>query len=178
MYDGLKNLSPNIALTQMNRSPFKDLPFLHLQGETGEVCENQYRRILYHTWVKESLFDGMLPDDPVVFWSKIKTYSNDDSRPYQELASFALSCLTTPVSNAFVERVFSHANAIKTKVRNRIKLPMLESVLRLRTTLLMTGRCCKDLKITDRMLEKITSTCIHVYDCRGDRRWLGESDLT
>ena len=55
MYDGLKNLSPNIALTLMNRPSFKDLPFLHLQGETAKACEKQYRRILYHPWVEESL---------------------------------------------------------------------------------------------------------------------------
>ena len=43
-----------------------------------------------------------------------------------------------------------------------MKLPMLESVLRICTALLMTGRCWKDLKITERMLEKITSTNMYM----------------
>ena len=167
IYDGLKNLTPSVVLTHLNRPSYNDLPFLHLQGETAEACENQYRRILYHPWVEEDCFDGMVPDDAVIFWSKVKNYSSNDSKPYEELASYALSCLTTPVSNAFVERVFSHANAIKTKVRNRMKLPMLESILRIRTTLLMTGKCCKDLDISDGMLKKFTSA--NMYTAPEDR---------
>ena len=56
--------------------------YIYVLG-TVEARENQYRRILYHPWVEKSLFDGKILDDPVVFWSKIKTYSNDVSRPYQ-----------------------------------------------------------------------------------------------
>ncbi|KAK4324826.1 hypothetical protein Pmani_004567 [Petrolisthes manimaculis] len=115
LYDGLKKLSPSVVLTHTNRPPYTDLPFLHLQGQAAEACENQYRRILYHPWI-EGNFDGKIPDDPEVFWSKIKSYESEGSKPYSDLACFALSCLTTPVSNAFVERIFSHANAIKTKV--------------------------------------------------------------
>ncbi|KAK4313380.1 hypothetical protein Pmani_015275 [Petrolisthes manimaculis] len=118
LYDGLKKLSPSVVLTHTNRPPYTDLPFLHLQGQAAEACENQYRRILYHPWIEEGIFDGKIPDDPEVFWSKIKSYESEGSKPYSDLACFALSCLTTPVSNAFVERIFSHANAIKTKKFN------------------------------------------------------------
>ena len=37
------------------------------------------------------------------------------SKPFKELATFALNVLTIPISNAVVERVFSFLNAIKTK---------------------------------------------------------------
>lgn len=43
IYDGLKNLSPSIVLTHLNRPSYKDLPFLYLQGETAQACENQFR---------------------------------------------------------------------------------------------------------------------------------------
>lgn len=161
LYDGLKKLSPSILLSQANRPLYKDLPFLHLQGQATEACEDQYRRIPYHPWIEESIFDDKIPDDPEAFWSKIKSYENEGSKPYSDLACFALSCLTTPVSNAFVERIFSHANAIKTKVRNRMELPMLESILRIRTTLLMSGRCCKNLVITEAMLQKFSAETVY-----------------
>ena len=41
-----------------------------------------------------------------------------------------------------------------------MKLPLLESILRIRTMLFMTGKCCKDLEISDGMLKKFTSTNI------------------
>ncbi|KAK4299843.1 hypothetical protein Pmani_027915 [Petrolisthes manimaculis] len=100
LYDGLKKLSPSVVLTHTNRPPYTDLPFLHLQGQAAEACENQYRRILYHPWIEEGIFDGKIPDDPEVFWSKIKSYESEGSKPYSDLACYALSCLTTPGSAA------------------------------------------------------------------------------
>lgn len=65
--------------------------------------------------------------------------------------------MTTPVSNAVLERIFSHVTAVKTKVRNRMILKMLEAILRIRTTLIMSGKCCKDLTITENMLNKFNA---------------------
>lgn len=61
------------------------------------------------------------------------------------------------MSNAALERIFSHVSAVKTKARNRMKLKLLESVLRIRPTLIMSGKCCKDLVITDNMFERFTA---------------------
>lgn len=153
LFDKLSKLSPHNVLTQLNRPKFNELPFPHLQ-ESLELCEEQYRKILYHPWNNEEVFSSGIPDDPVNFWASIKKYEEGGRKPYEALARYALAALTTPVSNALVERIFSHVNAVKTKVRNRMKHKMLEAILRIRTTLIMSGKCCKDLIITESMLEK------------------------
>lgn len=156
LFDSLSKLSPHSVLSQMNRPAFSDLPFPYLLEDSLEACEEQYRKIIFHPWNNEDVFNSGIPEEPVQFWSSVKKYQEGGERPYEQLASYALSCLTTPVSNAVVERIFSHVNAVKTKVRNRMNLKLLESVLRIRTTLIMSGGCCKDLKITPSMLEKFS----------------------
>ena len=49
-----------------------------------------------------------IPKDTVQFWVGVKEYKkcNHESL-YEDFAKYALSCLSTPVSNAVVERVFS-----------------------------------------------------------------------
>ena len=106
-------------------------------------------------------FELGIPDDPVQFWSLIKIYEVGNERPFENLATYALHCLTTPVSNAVLERIFSHVTAVKTKVRNRMSLKMLESILRIRTTLIVSGKCCKDLAISESMIEKFNVDMYH-----------------
>ena len=53
----------------------------------------------------------------------IEVYNYKDSvndSPFLDLATFALSLLTIPYSNAEVERLFSVMNIIKTKKRNKL----------------------------------------------------------
>ena len=159
LFDGLCKLSPCTILTHLNRPAFSDLPFFHLLEDKLEICEEQYRKILYHPWV--DAFKSNLPENPVDFWSFVKRYEVDNHKPYEELSNYALQCLTTPVSNAVLERIFSHVTAVKTKARNRMSLKMLEAILRVRTTLIVSGKCCKDLEITGDMLQKFT---VDMYD--------------
>lgn len=169
IFKGLSKLSPEVILTHVERPAFNDLPFVHLITNSLEACEDQYRRILFHPWSEEPVFSDGIPHDPVKFWAQVKKFTKNGSKPYEELAGYALSCLTTPVSNAVVERVFSHVNAVKTKVRNRMSLTMLQAILRIQTTLIMTGKCCKDLSITDRMVSLFTTDMYdHKYSTSAD----------
>ena len=144
----------------------------HLLEDKLEICEEQYRKILYHPWV--DAFKSNLPENPVDFWSFVKRYEVDNHKPYEELSNYALQCLTTPVSNAVLERIFSHVTAVKTKARNRMSLKMLEAILRVRTTLIVSGKCCKDLEITGDMLQKFT---VDIYDhARGPIASLEDND--
>ena len=72
------------------------------------------------------------------------------------MAIYALACFSTFVSNALVERVFSHVNAAKTDKRNRMGLKMVESITRIRTTLVVKNKCCKDFVVTKEMLDSFT----------------------
>lgn len=71
--------------------------------------------------------------DIVHFWNCVLLLKNGAGiYSYKELALFALKCLTLPISNAVVERIFSFMAAIKTKQRNRIQMQTLDALLRLR----------------------------------------------
>ena len=56
---------------------------------------------------------------------------------------YILSCLSVPISNANVERIFSLVLVVKTKARNSIQLQLLDSIVKIRSDLLFSGKCCK-----------------------------------
>ena len=51
------------------------------------------------------------------------------SNPFNAFFECAKSALILPHSNADIERMFSAMNYIKSKLRNKMKLPLLNSVL-------------------------------------------------
>lgn len=81
-------------------------------------------------------------------------YKNSSGeQPYRELAEYVLNCLSLPMSNAEVERIFSQLCLIKTKVRNKLSLKMLESIIRIRACFQSKGMCCKNFEPTVDMLK-------------------------
>ena len=78
--------------------------------------------------------------------------------PFEELALFALSLLALPFSNASVERVFSQMNLIKTKLRNRLKQPMLEAILHVRGFMSRNRFCCNKFKTTKDMFSRFNAS--------------------
>ena len=77
-------------------------------------------------------------------------------KAFKELATFALTCLITPVSNAVVERIFSVLSSVKTKARNRVQLNLLDAIVRVRAELLLSSKCCKDFTASPEMLKNFT----------------------
>ena len=65
------------------------------------IIDYQYRKIKFIDWI--TVFKDGIPTDAVQFWVTVFGYRNDlEEKPFKELASYALSCLTTPTSNAVV----------------------------------------------------------------------------
>lgn len=157
LFQGLSALHPSKVLSQMARFPFEHLPFRHLLEGEQDVLEEQYRKILMHVWADESVFDSKVPDDCTLFWTGVLKYENVvGDKPYKELAMYALACLSCPVSNAAVERVFSQVTCIKTKYRNKMSIEMLDGIVRIRTTLSLKSGCCVQFLVTDDMLQRFT----------------------
>jgi hypothetical protein len=75
-------------------------------------------------------------------------------KAFKELATFALTCPLTPVSNAVVERVFSPVSSTKMKARNRMQLNLLDAIVTVRAELLLSNKCCKDFIASPEMLKK------------------------
>ena len=121
LFKVLSGLHPIRVLKANARVPFGQLPLAHLRAAKSDQIEEQYRKIVHRNWEEEPVFNGALPDDTVKFWSGIYHFQNSlGQNPFQELANYALACLTNPVSNAVVERMFSQVTAVKTKLRNQM----------------------------------------------------------
>ena len=123
------------------------------------------------------MFKGNIPQDAELFWAGVLKHDN-----FKGIARYALSCLTMPVSNATVERVFSLVTAIKTKPRNRMGIQMLDSILRIRSELLLNEKsnCCKDFEATSDMLTRFKSDIMYrpqISDESGSRSDSSTADV-
>eukprot|EP00794_Sanderia_malayensis_P010141 gene10141-biopygen8329 len=114
IFSGISGLSPNVVLSQTNRFPFSRLPFPHLLHADSDKIESQYRKIVCHMWAEESVFqEGKIPTDAVQFWNGISKYEDSAGRKsYRELATYALSCLSTPEENDDREYDISALNSL------------------------------------------------------------------
>lgn len=157
IFSSLSLLSPSTVLSQL-RPLYNDLP-MHYLLEDNIEAEEQYRKLLHVEWVKEPVFNGEVPTDPVKFWSGVSKCENSlGEHPFKELADYALTCHTAPVSNAICERIFSSVTCVKTKYRNRMGNKMLNAILRVRTVLRFGEKCCKDFEVSEQMLALFSST--------------------
>ena len=131
---------------------FSELPFIHHAGKVSKN-EEQYRQMPFVDWKVEAPFkkDGF-PVDTEEFWIGVLQH-----QAFKELATFVLTCLTTPVSNAVVERIFSLASSVKTKATNRMQLNLVDTIVRVRAELLLSSICCKDFTASPEMLKNFTS---------------------
>ena len=158
LFKGLSLLHPSKVLNATSRSPFNQLPLVHLQQDKASQIEEQYRKILHRDWHEESIYDGKVPNDTITFWAGILRLQNMlGKNPFKELATYALASLTNPVSNAVVERISSQVIAIKMKLRNRMSVELLNALVRIRSKLHFEGKCCRDIIVTTQMLELFNS---------------------
>ena len=168
IFKGLSALHPNKVLDVTSRVPFSQLPLPHLRAEKCNVIEEQYRKIVHRDWKEEPIFNGTIPDTTVEFWSRIVQFQTClGDKPFKELGTYALNCLTNPISNAVVERTFSLVTAVKTKQRNRMGLELLNAIIRIRSKLQFSDSCCINFKVTKPMLELFNAK--NMYDCEEDK---------
>ncbi|CAH1647440.1 unnamed protein product [Spodoptera littoralis] len=70
------------------------------------------------------------------FWNEVKNYNNN---VLADISEFAILCLSLPLSNAEVERLFSEMNLLKSKQGDRMSLMTLNSILCIRDSLRKNG---------------------------------------
>ena len=108
----------------------------------------QWRRLHHIKWSDTN--------DTLRFWSEVSSYRDSSGEnPLGELANLAVSLLSLPHSNADVERTFSQMNIIKSKIRNRMNLKTLNSILSTRYGLKRKGKCCYDYKLPKEVVDAI-----------------------
>lgn len=159
----LKYLTPKMALSQLARPGFQQLPTeMAGEGVDLEALESQW--VTLGTLSTAEILDDVdahtqLEDiDTVKFWATVlKLKDAGGEQAFRELALFALKCMSLPISNAVVERIFSVLSCIKCRRRNRLQLSMLEALIRLRVHLKVDGLCCKSFKPTRDMYRRFTA---------------------
>ena len=90
------------------------------------------------------------------FWVGVLQHAS-----FIELATSALDCLSTLISNVVVERIFSMVSSIKTKPRNRMELKLLDAIVRIRSEFLLQKKCCKDFFPSDSLISLYSKTDIY-----------------
>ena len=99
-----------------------------------------------------------MPSEMAQFWSGVRSYKRNGDLMFTELAEYALSCLSIPISTAVVERVFSQVTFIKNKQRNRLKVPMLDALLTIKSHLQVRDMCCKHFQVKEDMIRSMNFT--------------------
>lgn len=135
------------------------LKLLNISDDDISSIENQ--------WKKLHLIEWSCTTDTHQFWLEVLEYKDSEGIfTFSELCHVVLGILSLPHSNAEIERQFSQMNIIKNKLRNRMKLLMLNSILAIRNGLRKTDVCCKDFIIPNELIHKIKSN--ETYSCTED----------
>ena len=157
IFRGLSSLHPSKVLNQFSRPAFDQLPMKHLLGDKVSEIKEQYHKICFVDWAGEAC-GGTIPQDTEEFWLGVKKVKNATGKEaFASLAKYALACLSMPLSNAIVERIFSTVAVTKTKLRNKMQMHMLDALLRIKTDLYFQKKCCTSFEVTPRMLELFNS---------------------
>lgn len=171
-------LSPEHCLSQ-TRCSFDNLPLSLLVPVPDknlrkvELIEDQWRRLLSIDWTLVVEKSESLNSEQ--FWVAVYNYTNAGGEYcFRELAASVLNILALPVSNAFVERVFSIMNCVKTKVRNRMGLKLLSAILLIRGCLHGDEKCCQNFIPSKAMFQRFDSS---MYKCEKSNAETEDEDI-
>lgn len=116
--------SPLIMLSQVTKPQITELlTDLLPPGTDLKINEEQLRKIDTINWASYPAFTAAVLRDTSNFWSQVYNFTDAENKhQFRELASLALQAQSIPASNAVVERIFSIINAVKNKLRNRMKM--------------------------------------------------------
>ena len=104
IFSGVGILKPYKVLSHVNKPTFGQLPFRNLLPEQGiDEIEEQHRKILLQPWNEDKVFQSGVPNNPVQFVAAVRRFQDTTGFcPNKDLATYALACFSTPVSNALV----------------------------------------------------------------------------
>ncbi|KAE9524063.1 hypothetical protein AGLY_015544 [Aphis glycines] len=118
--------SPQNALKQLKEPISLICEYFGIENKIIEKIDLQWRNIVFQKWEKTK--------SAVEFWSEVNNFTDaGGNNPFEDFAALVLTILSLPWSNAACERIFSQMNIVKSKSRNRMKSPMLISLLHIRS---------------------------------------------
>lgn len=163
IFTKLELFTPAKCLSVIEKPKFSALP-LYLLPKSCNVAEadKEWRQL---STVQEA-FPGGIPQNLHEFWCTVWKMTNAaDKQAFANISQLSFVLQLLPVSNAVVEQAFSQVSLLKTKVRNRIRVGLLSSLMILRSSLMWNGLCCKSFEPTQAMLASFNS---NMYDNKQD----------
>lgn len=105
----------------------------------------------------------------VNFWIEVLSYKDaGNQNPFKELCTLAFTVLSLPHSNAEIERIFSAMNVVKSKLRNRLGLNSLNSILMIKCTLKMMNKKCFEYEVPSNVLKLIGTNKSYSFKSKDD----------
>ena len=102
------------------------------------------------------MIDWRNNNDTELFWSEVYQYKDANGyNTFKELSDTVISTLILPNSNAKVKIIFSAMNNVKSKLRNKMELPLLSFILTIKFGLTRHNKCCHSYKLSYQTLEAI-----------------------
>ena len=139
-----------MSTTTTDRPRVKDLPTEFFTCSL-DTLERQWRNVASAGFSSDQAVDK--------FWLEIEAFKDaGGNQCFQDLAQGVIKLLTLPISNAHVERAFSQVALIKDDTRNRMGLPLLTSIMHVRSGLSRTGLTSGTFKPPRRLLGRFNSS--------------------
>ncbi|CAG5109293.1 Protein of unknown function [Cotesia congregata] len=121
-------------------------------------------------------------------WSNVNTsekffsevYDDCDSAGHNRfgnVAKFAMALLTVPTLNASVERAFSTYSIVKSKLRNKLSLDLLQNLMMLRFSLQRNYGSCVNFNPSPNMLKKFNVKMYDFKDSKSEQEQKEADDL-
>lgn len=130
----------------------KPLPW-ELAPSTANKSEIERQRRLISNYTSADISEEDIVTPEKMWITLLEKKNAGGQYVCRELAEFALRSLSLPISNATVERVFSIMNIVKSKMRNRMQLPMMQAITRIRLHFSVRKICCNTFRPTDEMIK-------------------------
>ena len=96
------------------------------ESVTCESLQSGYAHIIYYT----HQYFAVYKIKPMNLWCKI-CLGNKDKESWYDIILLVELCLSTPLSNATLERFFSYLKVVKTEIRSRLSSESLNSIMRI-----------------------------------------------
>ncbi len=149
MLPKLELLCPKSVMSTLNRPGVMDLP-ADLFSCSTDILESQWRNVASAGFSDDQDIDK--------FWLEVEAFKDaGGNKCFQELAQGTIRLLVLPVSNAHVERAFSLVSLLKDDTRNHMGLPLLSSIMDVRTGLARNGWTSATFKPPRQLLERFDS---------------------
>lgn len=130
----IADLHPKVATSQVKpdiKIILNHIQRTHIYGNKNDI-ESEWLQLNNKTWSNTS--------SSAEFYSEV--YDDCDAaghKRFENISKFGLALITVPISNASVERAFSIYNIVKNKLRNRLSIEMLQSIMMVRFSLQRNG---------------------------------------